>query len=66
MAANTTFATIQDMLDASGFPASTSEEISAIPDDQWDTFVASGTKFPSWHAMLEAGTAEWVSHKLGL
>jgi len=66
MAAHTDFTTIQDMLDASGFPASTPEEFSAIPDDQWDTFVASRTKFASWHAMLEAGTAEWVSHKLGL
>ncbi|HLE03118.1 MAG TPA: hypothetical protein VI729_00670 [Anaerolineales bacterium] len=66
MVANTDFAKIQDMLDASGFPASTSEEFSAIPDDQWDAFVASRTKFPSWQAMLDAGTAEWVSLKLGL
>ena len=66
MVENTGFTTIQEMLDASGFPANTSEEFSAIPDDLWDAFVVSRTNFPSWKAMLEAGTAKWVSRKLGL
>jgi hypothetical protein len=62
----TDFRTTQEMLDASGFPANTSEEFSAIPDDLWDAFVVSRTRFPSWQAMLEAGTAGWVSRRLGL
>ena len=65
MIEHTNFGTIQEMLDASGFPASTTEEFAAIPDDEWDVFVSSRTKFPSWQAMLEAGTAHWVSSKLG-
>jgi hypothetical protein len=66
MVENTDFRTTQEMLDASGFPAATSEEFSAIPDDLWNEFVVSRTKFPSWRAMLEAGTAAWVSRRLGL
>jgi hypothetical protein len=66
MVEHTDFGTTQEMLDASGFQANTSEEFSAIPEGLWEAFVVSHTKFPTWRAMLEAGTAEWISRKLGL
>ena len=45
MARNTDFATIEEMFEASGFTVETPEDFAAIPDAEWDAFIASRTRF---------------------
>ena len=65
MQRNTKFETFDAMLEASGFKAETQAEFDAIPDDKWNVFIASTTRFSSWQAMLEEAGAEWVKKGLG-
>ena len=66
MARHTDFRTLEEMFRASGFTVETPEDFTAIPDSEWDAFVANVTRFSDWHAMQERAVAEWVRHRLGL
>ena len=66
MSKYTDFSSFDEMLGASGFKAETPEDFAAIPDDQWDAFVATRTRFENWKDMREAGTREYVAGKLRL
>lgn len=61
---HTDFDTIDAMLDASGFKIQTSDDFAAIPDSEWDAFVASRTRFNNWKRMLDTAIDEWVAGKL--
>ena len=66
IASNTNFKTAQEMFDASGFKVTTNEEFEAIPDNEWDNFIARNTKFTNWEAMLEEAVGAYAIKKLGL
>lgn len=66
MAEHTDFATIEEMFEASGFTVETSEDFAAIPDSEWDTFIASRTRFADWRTMQEKAAADWFSRGIGL
>ena len=66
MAEHSDFATIEDMFDASGFTVETPEGFAAIPDAEWDAFIASNTRFPGWKTMQEKAAADWISRGLGI
>ena len=66
MARNTDFATIEEMFEASGFTVETPEDFAAIPDAEWDAFIASRTRFSDWRSMQERAAADWISRGIGL
>lgn len=66
MAEHTDFATIEEMFDASGFAMETPEDFAAIPDAEWDTFIASRTRFADWETMQTKAAADWFSRGIGL
>ena len=66
MAEHTDFATIEEMFEASGFTVETPEDFAAIPDAEWDVFIASRTRFADWRTMQEKAVADWFSRRIGL
>ncbi len=64
MARYTSFGTMDEMLQKSGFPVESQADFEQIPDDAWDKFVAQNTRFPNWQAMLKQAGEEYVSKKL--
>ena len=66
MAEHTDFATIEAMFEASGFTVETREDFAAIPDAEWDAFIASRTRFADWRAMRTKAAAEWFRRGIGL
>jgi thiamine pyrophosphate-dependent acetolactate synthase large subunit-like protein len=66
MAEHTDFATIEEMFGASGFTVETPEDFAAIPDAEWDAFVASRSRFADWRTMQEKAAADWISRGIGL
>jgi hypothetical protein len=60
----TDFTSIDAMLEASGFKVETDEDFAAIPDDEWDQFVARTARFASWEEMQQEASNRWVQKKL--
>jgi hypothetical protein len=65
MLLNTEFQSIVDMIEMSGFRVETADDFKAIPDDEWDAFVRSRTRFTSWEEMRATAGNEWMSRQLG-
>lgn len=65
MLRNTDFATIEEMLEASGFKFENVEDFEAIPADAWNQFVCSCTRFSAWSEMQSVAGKEWLSAQLG-
>jgi hypothetical protein len=40
------------------------ENFKAIPDKDWDAWVAANSHFPDWKAMMEAAAVEYARRKL--
>ena len=66
MAEHTDFATIEEMFEASGFTMETPEDFVAIPDAEWDAFIASRTRFADWRTMQTKAATECFSRGIGL
>jgi hypothetical protein len=60
------FKDIQGLFDASPFKTDTPEDLKAIPDDEWDVYIAEKTTYPTWGEMRQAAVAEWTRGKLNL
>ena len=60
------FTTFDELLDASPFRVENSEDFAAIPDDEFDEYVASVTDFDNWGEMRETATHDYISSQLGL
>jgi len=61
----TEFESLEDMFQASGFVVESQEDFEKVPDDEWDSFVRSRTRFSSWEEMLGAAYEKWFARKLG-
>ena len=48
------------------FTLETPEDFAAIPDAEWDAFIASRTRFADWRTMQEKAAADWISRGIGL
>lgn len=48
------FTSLEDMLEKSGFKAKTKEDFAAIPDDEWDRFITENTTYDNWKDMQVA------------
>lgn len=66
MSKYTPFPSIDELLDAGGFHAETSEDFEAIPEDALDAHIAATTKFKSWDDMVGEATQEYITKQLGL
>ena len=67
MARFTNFASVDDMLDKSGFEVNTAEDFQTVTDDDaWSDFVAVNTQFPTWGNMLVAAYEEHIQARLDL
>lgn len=61
----TSFSSMEELLDKSGFDVKSTEDFKAIPADLLDKYIASNTKFKSWEEMLEKATSQYAMKKLG-
>ncbi len=66
MARFSNFSSFEEMVNKSGFAVNSQEDFEAIPDEQWDHFVAANTQFRTWSDMLELASAEYLKRGLGL
>ena len=61
----TSFSSMEELLDKSGFDVKSTEDFKAIPEDLFDKYISSNTKFKSWEEMLEKATSQYSIKKLG-
>ena len=61
----TSFSSMDELLDASGFKVESQEDFEAIPDTEFDKHISANTKFKCWEDMLHEATSQYVSKKLG-
>lgn len=61
----TSFSSMDELLDASSFKSETQEDFEAIPDDEFDKYIAANTKFKTWEDMLGEATSQYAAKKLG-
>ena len=66
LASCSTFSSVQEMFDRSGFKVESQADFAAIPDDDWDAFIRANTSYFSWQEMLQAAGAAWTKAKLDL
>jgi hypothetical protein len=64
MLLNTDFESVESMFRASGYKIESQEDLGAIPDEPWDAFIGSRTRFGSWQQMLAAATKEYLERRL--
>lgn len=60
------FSSLDELLQASGFKVESQEDFDAIPDDEWDKFIGEHTRYSSWQEMLNEAGARYAKKKLGL
>jgi len=63
---HTKFRDAQQLFDESGFEINSAEDFKAIPDADWDKYIAQISDFESWNEMLKAAMAMYVKRKMGL
>jgi len=66
IAEHSSFASFDDLLAASPFKVETKEDFEAIPDAEWNTYIAANTSFESWEEMQQQAASEYVAKQLGL
>lgn len=59
------FASLDELLAASGFEVNSAEDFAAIPDEQWDAFIRTSTSFANWEEMQSAAGEAWAVKQLG-
>lgn len=64
MAANTDFQNITEMFERSGFKHDSMEDIKAIPDEEWDSFVSANTRFSTWEEMQKVAHSQFIKKTL--
>lgn len=66
LAKHSSFSSAQELFDSSGFKVESAEDFKAIPDAEWDAYIASVSDFKSWSEMLQSATVEYAKRKMGL
>jgi len=64
MQKHTNFKSIHEMIQSSGFPIKSSEDIENIPDDEWSGFIQKNTSFTNWKEMIETAGHEYFAKKI--
>lgn len=62
---HTQFSSLTELIENSDFDVQLAEDFKAIPDDDWDQYIGSISKFPDWTSMISSATQSWTAKKLG-
>lgn len=62
---HSSFSDLSELFEASGFKIESRVDFEAIPNDQWDEFIAQNTSFKNWKEMLSEAGEEWAKQKFG-
>lgn len=60
------FTNVEELFEASPWTVTTVEDFAAIPDNEWDEFIAEHTSFDDWATMKGVAAEEWVAREMGL
>ena len=63
---HTQFLSLAELIENSGFDIQSAADFKAIPDDDWDRYIGSISKFTDWQTMLNSATQSWATKRLGL
>jgi hypothetical protein len=66
IAKHSSFTSFDKLLAASSFKVETKEDFEAIPDAEWDTYIAANTSFESWEEMQRQAASEHIGKQIGL
>ncbi|MGA3161570.1 MAG: hypothetical protein ABSC77_10160 [Terracidiphilus sp.] len=66
IAKHSSFASFDELLAASPFKVETKEDFEAIPDAEWDSYIAANTSFESWEKMQHQAAGEYLVKQIGL
>ncbi|MEQ1758235.1 MAG: hypothetical protein ABL986_07950 [Vicinamibacterales bacterium] len=64
MLLNTDFESVDAMFAASGYKIESSQDLKSVPDEAWDSFVRSRTRFGSWEELLSEAAKEYLGRRL--
>lgn len=64
VSSHSNFKSFDDLLSASPFKATTPDEFDAIPNEQWDEYIAKVTNFDSWQDMQKRALDTYIQRKL--
>lgn len=65
MRKNTSFSSIDELLQSGGFHVESQEDFEAIPDTELDKYIATVTNFKDWEDMLSEAASQYALKKLG-
>lgn len=65
MEPRTDFETFDELLEESMWEVNSEEDFLAIPDDEFDEYIAEHTIFDDWESMYTKATEKWVAKQLG-
>jgi hypothetical protein len=60
------FSTVEELFEASGFKVGSPEDFEAIPDSDWEWFIQQNTSYTSWSEMLQDASQAWAVKKMDL
>ncbi|EMA13882.1 hypothetical protein BDK61_4314 [Haloarcula quadrata] len=60
------FESFEGFIDASPWTVETEADFEAIPEDEFDAYVAEHTVFKDWESMLSAAGKEWVVRQISI
>lgn len=63
---HTKFSTANELFEGSGFKLESVEDFYAIPDDEWDAYIAKVSTFENWLEMQKAAALEYMKSQLDL
>ena len=61
----TRYSSLDELLEAGGFQATTNKEFEAIPEKELDAHIAKTTKFKSWEDMMDEAVSLYLDTQLG-
>lgn len=63
---HTEFSSANELFENSGFKLESAEDFHAIPDEEWDAYIAKVSNFENWLEMQKAAALEYMKSQLGL
>lgn len=54
------FASLDDMFEKSGFKVETAADFKAIPDEEWENFITQNTTYSSWEEMQKDAASQYL------
>lgn len=58
------FTSLEDMFEKSGFKVENADDFKAIPDDEWEHFIVTNTHYASWKEMQTDAAKKLLNKRL--